>query len=136
MVASGACSDPAWTWDRPRDERTKTSHSGQEALRLSVISLGSNQVCISGVLLTTSLFFGIRSSGFANPGTVCVCFTTMLHTLTVAWARAVEAGQGFVPGQCTEGVVTALVVPLQIRVRQGQAESFGLRDDHVNETLP
>src|SRR5699024_9148024 len=99
MVSFGACSDPASTWDRPRDERTKPSHSGQEALRLSVISLGSNQVCISGVLLTTSLFFGIRSSGFANPGTVFVCFTTMLHTLNVAWAIALDDGHEFVPVQ-------------------------------------
>src|SRR5699024_9151062 len=108
----------------------------QEALRLSVITSGFNHVCISRVLLTTSLFFGIRSSGFANPGTVFVCFTTMLHTLNVAWAIALDDGHEFVPVQFTEVVVTALFVPLQIRVRQGQAESFGLRDDHVNETLP
>src|SRR5687767_8912975 len=29
MAASGACRLPAWTWERPRLDRTKTSHSGQ-----------------------------------------------------------------------------------------------------------
>lgn len=37
-VASGACSEPACTWERPRLARTKTSHRGQ-AWEAAVVSL-------------------------------------------------------------------------------------------------
>src|SRR5699024_8469069 len=107
LVASGACSEPARTWDSPRDARTKTYHRGQEALRFSVMSLGSNQVCISGFLLTTSLFFGVGGRGFANPSTIFVCLAAVLHTLDVAWTIAFDDGHELIPVQFTEVIVSA-----------------------------
>src|SRR5699024_7328422 len=129
IVASGAWSEPAWTWDSPREERTNTSQSGHAAFRLfSVMSLGSNQVCIGGVLLTLSLFLCIGGRGFANPGTIFVCCTAVLHALDVARAFPFDDGHKFVPVQFAEVIVTALFIPFQIWIRQRQSKSFGLRN--------
>src|SRR5699024_1504216 len=115
-----SCSEPACTWDSPREDRTKTSHSGHAALRFSCdMSLGSNQVCISGVLLTTCLFFGVGSRCFAHPGTVIVGGTTVLHTLHTAWTSAFNNRHEFIPVQFTKIIVATFFVPLQIRVWQG-----------------
>src|SRR3712207_402704 len=35
MAASGACRDPAWTWLKPRLDRTKTSQSPQAPLSVA-----------------------------------------------------------------------------------------------------
>src|SRR5699024_126096 len=122
--------------DKPRDDRTNTSYSGHEAsMFCSDMFLGSNQVTVGSICLTTSLFFGIGGGCFTHPGTVFVCFTTVLQTLDVAGAVALHDGHEFVPVQFTEVVVTTFFVPLQVWVRQGQAQCLGLRDNHVHEAL-
>src|SRR5699024_10958911 len=102
---------------------------------MSGVSLGSNHVCISGFLLTTSLFLGVGGRGFANPSTIFVCLAAVLHTLDVAWTIAFDDGHELIPVQFTEVIVSAFFVPFQIWVRQGQAQSFCLRNDHVDEAL-
>src|SRR5690625_1156659 len=136
VVSSGACSDPAWTCDRPREERTKTSYSGHETSTFcSDIFLGSNQVTISSVCFTTRLFFGVGSGCLTHPRAFFMRGATVLHALDVAGAVALDDGFELIPVQLAKVVVAAFFVPLQTWVWQGQAQGLGLWNNHVHEAL-
>src|SRR5690625_411011 len=117
------------------NEQTLPTAAKRRLGSLVTLSLGSNQVGIGNVLLATSLFFRKCGGCFAHPGSVIVRCTTVLHTLEVAWPIAFDDGHELVPVQFTEIVVATLFVPLQIGIRQGQAQCCGLRNNHVDKTL-
>src|SRR5699024_2172890 len=99
------------------------------------MSLDSNQACISGVLLTTCLFFGVGRRCFAHPGTVIVGGTTVLHTLDVERTDACNVAHEFVPVKFAASIMATFFVPLQIGIWQGKTKGLGLRHEHGYETL-
>ena len=56
--------------------------------------------------------------------------------LGICLTAPAEHGVELIPVECAEVVLTALLIPGEVGVWQGDAENLCLRKDHVDEPLP
>src|SRR5215208_1923488 len=79
---------------------------------------------------------GMGERGLADPGTLLPGVDACLQALAVAGAVAPDDLVELVPVDLAEVVVAALLVPLQLRIGDGEAQKVGLRHGLVDEALP
>src|SRR3984957_4005780 len=87
---------------------------------------------LAGLIL---LLGRVGERGLAGPGALVVGRPAAGEALGVAGAVARDDGLELVPVDRAEVVVAAFFVPAEVGIGQGDAESLGLRDRHVDEAL-
>src|SRR3954452_13649261 len=89
MAASGACSDPAGTWERPRRERTNTSQIGQ-TLRPAAPALASAAAAAGVAGAAGGLAASLATSSTEPAGASGLPWGLMLH-IPSAWLTVLLA---------------------------------------------
>src|SRR6267154_6417987 len=78
-------------------------------------------------LLACSCFLGMRAKCVPKPGTLLVSFGPYSETVLVARTMSLQHVVKLVPVDRSEVIVPSFVIPLEIRIWNGQSEMFGLR---------
>ena len=78
----------------------------------------------------------MRRRGLTHPAPVVKRGDAVSDALGIAWAIALDNAPKFVPVDCAKIVMTAFRIPLNRRIRQGQAQKLRLRHGRIDEFLP
>src|SRR6186713_2590523 len=82
------------------------------------------------------LFFSVGSGGISDPAPVFVSRTPRLDPLAIAGTVTLQHRLKFGPVDGSKVIVLSGFVPLQCRIRNGEAQKVGLRSRDINKLLP
>ncbi len=133
--ASGACSEPACTCDSPRDERMKTSQSGQVSRPPESPGARHRRIRFGRLRARRACARRRRAPPRAPRRRLRGPGGGARRRGRVRRAAACEHLVELVPVELAEVVVPALLVPVRSGSGSVTPEDLGLRHQHVDETL-